>query len=49
MISMKEAVCESLIDESSGVYGFVRGKLGYALPLMTIRPQFLNGLNEAER
>ena len=58
MVSMNEAVRESLVDESCGeaslsytvlVRGFVHWKLGYILSLMTIRPQFLNGSNEAER
>jgi hypothetical protein len=55
---MKEAAHESLFDENceeAGLWcqvwvcGFSQWKLGYTLPLMTIRPQFLNGSNEAVR
>jgi hypothetical protein len=55
---MKEAVRESLVDESCGkaglwckafVCGFAHWKLSYALPVMRIRPRFLKGSNEAER
>jgi hypothetical protein len=55
---MKEALRESLVDESCGeaglssnvpVCGFAYWKLGYPLSLMTIRPPFLNGSNEPER
>ncbi|HWY43786.1 MAG TPA: hypothetical protein VNX66_09840 [Candidatus Sulfotelmatobacter sp.] len=57
MVSMKEAVRESIVDESCGEAGpykalvrcFAHWKLGYILSLMTIRPQFLDRSNEVER